>query len=178
MALLQRVRFAVALPIAQLFLAIGLNRWGLTEGCPMADTPCSPTATQICRAINAPAALLMLLADLFHRVDHAPPSVFGLPLGDLLFFSGVVLLWFIVGRAVDNRGHLGASAQVPMFAAVVFRALLLALGLLLFLMSLGPLFFRMSLNNSSGSIAAGILIMLWSAALVGTSALWFWKRAR
>lgn len=85
--------------------------------------------------LNAPARLFEVLCEEtlpIYRIDHAPPTLLRIGVGQLLFFTGVVMLWFSVGLFFDRR----RACRIPHTATSVWRILgtlsLLGLAILLF----------------------------------------------
>jgi hypothetical protein len=177
-----KLRLSWILPLVQLPLAIFLLEWG-EHSAQSADvirmrydTLYFATPTLICGGINAPARFLAATSRLFDRVDHAQPTIAGLTLDYVFFMIGVLILWYLVGRALDNR-QLGRSAWS-------ITKLLLAGGPLALL---GSLFFYNGLqgfltpsrwNNQIGNIAQSLLFMLWSLVFLAVPALKIAQRLR
>src|SRR5579862_6774943 len=103
----------VQLPLAIFLLALGERSSHSAEVTRMHyDTPYLATPTLICKGINAPAGLLAITSGLFNRVDHAPPTIFGFTLDYVFFLIGVVILWCIVGSALDERQSAHESRAI------------------------------------------------------------------
>lgn len=94
----------------------------------------------------------------------APPPIRGFDLADLLFLSGVLVVWHLVGRALDAR-FFGTSASGQRNRPLYWlRFLSLAVGISLFGVALGPMRSQ-SFNNGIGHTAEVILVLTWPIAL-------------
>ena len=168
-----RVKFCWFLPLGQVALAILLLRWGehleiSTQQRMRYDTLYVSTPALLCGGINGPAQFVALLSHFFYRFDHAPPTVFGLDLERTFFFSGVVVLWFLVGRALDKRRL--SNAPPPAWSAsklVLVGAPLALMSALLLYVSVTGLLTPGRWNNEIGSILNSVLLLFCSLALLG-----------
>jgi len=173
-----KLRLSWILPLVQLPSAIFLLEWGEHSARSADvirmryDTLYAATPTLICGGINAPAKLLAATSRLFGRVDHEPPAIFGITLDYVFFLIGVVILWYVVGQALEDRQS--AHDWRPVWTTT---KLLLAGGPLALM---GSLFFYLSLqgflsperwNNLIGGVLQNILILLWSMVLLGVPSL-------
>jgi hypothetical protein len=172
-----RAKLAWILPGVQLPLALFLLQWGrhidaATQRQMRYDTLYVSTPALICDGVNAPARFLAAMSFFFDRVDHAPPTIFGLGLDYVFFLIGIVVLWFLVGRAVDNR----QSSRGPGLAWTSAKLVLVGGPLAL----MGSLYFYLSLqgflgprrwNNPIGDVLHNVLVLLWSLVLLGVPAL-------
>jgi hypothetical protein len=176
---MRKLKFAWILPPLQLFLAVSLLEWGSRVPAPKRfDSPWSPTVLLICNGINAPATPLKLLGVFFERVDHPPFTIFDVAVGDWFFAVGVIVVWHLVGRAVDRFTYADqwATARNTIWS-VAFEGFLLGYGVFLFLLALAPLK-GYNLNNPIGGIASGILFLVWSISLVVGSGIHLVRRFR
>ena len=74
----------------------------------------------------------------------------------------MILVWFFVGRAIDNRGEGRASARKMALGAKSFlRIVLMLLGVLLLLVGITPLLDNRGFTNPSGARAASVLWFVW-----------------
>jgi hypothetical protein len=177
-----KLRLSWILPLVQLPLAIFLLVWGnhSEQSADVIrmhfDTLYAATPTMICIGINAPARFFAATSRLFDRVDHAPPTIAGLTLDYVFFMIGIVILWYLVGRTLDNR-RLGRSAWS------ITKLLLIAGPLAL----LGSFFFYDALqgflrpgryNNQIGNISESLLFMMWSLVFLAVPALKVAQRLR
>ncbi len=197
-AICRRPRFAILLPVLVVSIAFPVRRWQdyVQARVPpkMSEYPIQTIPTFIYEGLNAPAVLFERFCVTYlpiYRVDHAPPSVLGVGAGDLLFFSGVGILWATVGALLDRRRNSKPEACHKMtLVKIVLVLFLLLVG--------GSLFYggfwaiRESLielytwHPRRGSparlylysqIAEGTLFILWSALFLVSSAVqiltWF-----
>jgi hypothetical protein len=105
------------------------------------------------------------------RIDHAPPTLFGIGAGQLLFFTGVVLLWSTVGLFLDRRR--GCQMR-PHTRTTVWRMLgtlfLLVFAMLLFGGGMFVIRLRPA-GNPVGDVLLGILCFGWSVVFAMASAI-------
>jgi len=177
---IMQVRLSWILPIVQLPLAIVMLEWGRhSEMQGRFDTLYFPTPALVCKGINAPATVLMAMAFFFDRVDHPPPTILGFTLDYPLFLIGIVILWYLAGRALDSWRFADESPLTWTWSRLVLVGGPLAL--------LGTLFFYESLqgfldswrwNNRTGNMVHSVLVLLWSTVLIGTPALKLAERLR
>jgi len=140
------------------------------------DTLYFATPTLICGGINAPARFLAATSRLFDRVDHAQPTIAGLTLDYVFFMIGVLILWYLVGRALDNR-QLGRSAW-SITKQLLAGGPLALLGSLFFYNGLQGFLTPSRWNNQIGNIAQSLLFMLWSLVFLAVPALKIAQRLR
>jgi hypothetical protein len=127
---LPKLKLAVALPLGHLLLAAGLFQWAYrVEGPMYVSAP-----RLICRGLNAPAQLFGIIGAVLWTPDWdlLPHSMLGFDSGDLVFLVGVILVWWLVGRSLDQRAkptrplHIGQALLtfLPLLtvAAVLFIA--------------------------------------------------------
>lgn len=143
-----RLRLRVGLPVAQLLtgiLAFYLDHqfsWVFFsdyEGPPTHRTLVFAEqdllAKVLCMGISAPALLFCFIGTLptESRLYTQPLSVVGFNLGEILFFLGVVVLWYFIGRAIE-RHWLSKSPNHKGLTILDFCALLslMVWGLVLF----------------------------------------------
>ncbi len=175
-----QMRLSWILPIVQLPLAIVMLEWGRHSGMQSRfDTLYFPTPALLCRGINAPATVLMAIAFFFDRVDHDRPTILGATLDYPLFLIGVVVLWYLVGRALDSRRFADKSPLAWTWPRLVLVGGPLALlGALFLYEGVQGLFTPWRWNNYWGNIAESVLTTLWSFVLIGTPALKLAQRFR
>lgn len=127
-----RLRFAIILPIVLLCCAFPVARWEhYVQGQmpPKREYPYQATPTLIYKGINAPALFFETLCIThlpIYRVNHEPPSFLGVGIQDLLFLTGVAVLWWIIGLMLDRRRGSNARLERKMTA---FRVLLNSLAI-------------------------------------------------
>src|SRR6266550_24120 len=102
---MRRIKLAWLLPLAQLVLAIILLSWA--RHCPhppvRIDSPWAPTAERLVEGINLPAARIVEMAlDVFPWTSTDGPGIGRFHFVDWMFICGVVGLWYLVGRKLDN----------------------------------------------------------------------------
>lgn len=160
---MRQLRFAVVLPILQFLTAGGLLEWGHRVPPPKGlDTLYMPTVTLICFGINAPA---VLFKSPWYVLPRTSLSILGFGAEELSFLLGVVLVWYLLGRELDQRES--QKALLPVTAlSFFFNILLIVFGMVLFLLGLAAIF-RHPGGNSSGGIIAGTLFLIWSLAIDG-----------
>jgi hypothetical protein len=98
------------------------------------------------------------------RVDRRPPSILGFGAGDLFFLAGVVLLWYLVGRALDRRksppqGRMKISQMLLNLFVIVW-------GVCLFFFGLPAFQSPWRYSNRVGNLAGGILFSIWLLVLI------------
>jgi hypothetical protein len=167
---LNKVKFSLVLPSAQLALALAMLEWARRVVAPQRwDTFYWPTPALVCYGINGPAIFFKLLVFPFTRGQPFWPlvSVFSYGLEDLSFFVGVVVLWFFVGRALDRmmsveelpeRRLIGLGGLPYVFVEF--------LGMALFLLGIQGLRTPGRWNNYSGNLTESILFLAWSIILI------------
>ena len=92
---LVRLRLALALPAAQVIIAGVLESYS-----PPPDFEAPPLVTQICWGVNAPALFVRGFGTKI--LDSILPDGNTIPVFEICFLAGVVLVWFLVGRALDR----------------------------------------------------------------------------
>jgi hypothetical protein len=120
-----------------------------------------PTVTLICFGINAPA---VLFKSPWYVVPKTSLSILGFGAEELSFLLGVAVVWYLVGRWLDQREP---RAALPITArSFIYSILLIAFGVVLFFLGLAAIF-RHPGGNSFGGIVAGTLSLVWSLAIIG-----------
>ncbi len=171
---MSKLRFAVIFPILMLFIAFSVARWQRyvdSQSPPKHEYPTLSKVTSLYRGVNAPAMLFEGLCMTFlpiDRLNHPPSSFLGIPARQLLFFSGVVVLWSIVGQTFDRRKdktHLHTETSLWKFV----RSLsVLAFAIVLFFGGVSSIRGRESINPI-GDMLQGILCIGWSLSLAAAS---------
>jgi hypothetical protein len=114
-----------------------------------------------------------------YRVDHAPPSLLGVGIPDILFLTGVAVQWCTVGVLLDRRLASKVPVQLEMTTGkVVLRLLLIVFGAVLFYAGLIPIKSSRHATNPLGGVIEGTLFLAWSVALVVPSGLALLKGIR
>jgi len=157
---MRKMRLALVLPIIHFVAAATLLQWAYRVPVPHGSGFYVPTVRLICEGLNAPALPFKALAVFSPNAS----SVHGLPTPDVVFLVGVLLVWCIVGRALDQRWESQAAAQPTTAIALFAYALLLILsGILLFLglYGLGP-----GRPNVADPPVRAFLTLMWSGGLI------------
>lgn len=144
-----KVRLRVALPVTQLLIGIvafyANHQFSWVF---FSDYKGPPThrafvlaklalfAKVFCMGVSAPALLFWFFGAFAaeSRPDTQPLSVVGFNMGEILFFLGVVVLWFSIGRAIErywsckpsNHRELSISERCVLILLMVWGVLLLA----------------------------------------------------
>jgi hypothetical protein len=173
------LRLSLVLPIAQVALAICLlgpsdqpgvqQRW---------DTLYSPTARLICAGINAPATILIGFARMFDRVDHPRPTMFGLSLEFVFFLLGIGLLWYFVGKFLDQRLIPNRPRLWSRNEFIFIGGALAVYGLVLLSLGLQGLLTPWQWNNYWGNAVHASLLVIWAGALLAIPAVEFVRQRR
>lgn len=163
-----KLRLAVIFPILIVCLDFPVALWQRHVDAlqpPKHEYPVVSAVGLAYRGLNAPAVVFegLCVATLpIYRIDHAPPALFGIGAGQLLFFTGVVLLWFTVGLFLDRRRSSQMHPQSPTTIwRVLGTLLLLTFAILLFG---GGVFVMKHLPRSDavGDVLQGVLCLAWS----------------
>lgn len=160
---MRRLRFVFLLPIAQLVVALLLLQWGHRILPPRGlDTIYLPTPTLVCIGINAPA-LLFKVGDFLKPQTWKYTSIRGFSLDEFWFLAGVLVIWFLIGLALDAHRLRGAStprngkgSAIASIAMLIVAALLLILGL----EHIHPYEW-----NNPASPVVGIFFIVWSLVI-------------
>jgi hypothetical protein len=112
------------LPITQVLIAWVLLLWADQTPVP---PPNFPPAWLICKTLNAPAMLLMTAFG--GNWYFVPPVPF---VGRGLFLMSVAAVWYLVGRALDQRKAPRPARERPVATRLVVQSLFLTVGGLLF----------------------------------------------
>lgn len=119
---MRKLRLAIVLPIIQVVVASLLLLWADRAAIP---PPNFSVAWLLCRSLNAPVMLLMILFG--GNWNFVPQIPF---VGRAFFLITVGFVWYLVGRALDRRG--AKPAREPRIVTVLaVRSLVLVTGLLL-----------------------------------------------
>lgn len=168
---MQKLRWSWALPIIQLAVAVTLVQYSYHAPLPPGVDLSVPPAWTICRGIDAPAILFRTFGHYVIRIgtrspeEGAPEKILGFYTDDWLFLAGVVLVWYLVGRALQRRWRARETrAAQNVIAALVSYSLQVASGVLLLFMGVHDLQYP----NSSYSDAAAFLILSWALILMTT----------
>ena len=121
-----------------------------------------------CNAINAPALLFGAVGQLFWRKDHGPTQILGVALPVLLFYAGIVVVWYFVGRWLDECISPARHEKKHIaWTGAIYKAFLVTLGVAIFLGGALPSLTNPGqFNNPVGNHVAAIFYLAWSVALV------------
>jgi hypothetical protein len=166
------LRLSLILPIAQVALAIFLlgpsDRPGVQQRW---DTLYGRTAKLVCAGINAPATIFIGFARMFDRVDHPQPTVFGLSLEFVFFLLGIGLLWYFVGRFLDQKLLPTDRPRVWSRNEFIFIGGAFAVyGLVLLSFGLQGFLTPWQWNNYWGNAAHAVLLVIWALVLLAIPA--------
>jgi len=170
----RKLKLAIVAPIAQLALAIALlilaHRTSAPD--PSESSYYVPTAALVCYGINAPAALIKgvgvsITAEFIDR----PLLAYGFGIEDGWFLGGVIIVWYLVGSALDRLRSAGGWQTLGKLSVrgIAVNLLLLLLGGYLFYFAVDALRVFGKWNNPVRNIAEGLLFLVWSVALILTS---------
>jgi hypothetical protein len=153
---MHKLKLAIFLPIIQFAIAVILLK--------QAGRPdfYVPTSKLICWGLNAPALLFRGQALWGPISVLVPGSIRGVDAGDLFFLLGVIVVWYLVGRALDRKRNLeNECGPIRPMAVVAHCFLLVVGGLLLYVGAalLGDVNYR-------GRPERGILTLLWAVSLL------------
>lgn len=163
---MHKLKLALVLPIIQLAIAATLLQWGYRAPVPRGSELYVPTVRLICRGLNAPALLFRMLnpIGLGPAFDWVPRSMLGFDTDDLFFLVGVIIVWCLVGRALDQRRTSTTAARSRMATVLIMCLLLMAVGGLLLWLALHDLQ-HPGYENLDPPVGA-FLTLMWSASLV------------
>ncbi len=169
---MRKLRLAFALPFIQSILAAILLQWRTQSGFYV------PTPRLVCWGLNAPALLFRTLNPI--RWGPAfwwlPRSILGFDTDDLFFMAGVIVLWYLVGHALDRRGVSATAGRRRTASCLLAYLLLLALGGVLLYGGLHLLRHKSS-DNPNDPVRA-VLVLIWSVGLLCVSGRGFAKAIR
>jgi len=166
---MSKLGYRMILPIAHVSLAVLLLGLGRQVHQPtQIGFPYSPTPTLVCKGISAPAALFSIAVGAvapFERLDHPPISFSGFAIDDVLFLFGVVILWYLVGLAIDRHRAQRQRERAHNALRIFIDLLLIGLAMVLLLVSFTPILAPKGLTNPTGARIAAILWLTWSLLL-------------
>jgi hypothetical protein len=159
-----KLRFRVVLPLAQLAMAVGLIWISRFEHGPRGAEYWAPKAWLFCRALNAPAILFSATESVLigaNETDWLPEFARNWDFGDAAFLVGVVVVWYLVGLALDKK-RMPNTPKRSLPTVVLSNALFFLLGGLL--VFAGWKDFTNPITEFARSCS--VLILLWAAALL------------
>jgi hypothetical protein len=174
---MRKLKLAGVLPIMQFVIAASLLQYGYRASVAHGTEFYVPTARLICLGLNAPAMLFMHLnpTSWGEAFDFLPRSVLGFDTDDLFFLLGVVVVWYFVGRAVDQRQFSRTAGKRRIMAPLTACPLLLALGGLLF--HWGQQNLKNPYDNPDPPFGA-VLMLAWAVSLIFFSGRWLVRTIR
>jgi hypothetical protein len=181
------IKLAWLLPLAQLVLAIFLLSWARHYPHPPVkiDSPWTSTAERLVEGINLPATRIVEMAlDVSPWTNTGVPGIGGFYFVDWMFICGVVGLWYLVGKKLDNYQSLKLDTKRgPLARTAVWDVLLALYGLYLLIpLLLHNVVFTNPKNgtggdaNFVGSFLFQSLWFTWSLLLI-SFATWEFVRA-
>jgi hypothetical protein len=136
---MSKLKYSLVLPIVQFPIALTLVLWYyiLSERQAAPILLFRPAVSFFCRGMNAPAWLIgglisevtrfLILFAASSRSDWSSPSNYRIPFSEMFFLASVLVLWFLVGRAIDQN----RLAQPPVGKKIRRGEILLNIFLLL-----------------------------------------------
>jgi hypothetical protein len=117
----RRLRWAIVLPLVQFVVAAIIQL-----------SPSWSPWRDICSGMNAPALLFravpLILAEWRPESPWLSWSILGVYVSDFFFMLGVIVVWLLVGRALDQGRTSRTSRSRGFAAALIVHPLLLVLG--------------------------------------------------
>jgi hypothetical protein len=158
---MQKLRLALVLPIIQFVVAAIL----LQSGDPHVPMYV-PTARLICWGLSAPALLFRALNPIGWgpTFERLPRSIVGVDTDDLFFLAGVIVVWYIAGRALDQRRTSKTAGRSGILTTSIVYPLLLVLGGVLLFGGLYDL--EHPSSNNPDHPVRGLLTLMWSVSLI------------
>jgi len=156
----RKLRFAILLPVIQVAIAIILLRLAGPPGFSY------PPTLLICWGVNAPAKLLAAaVSSLETGMGWELPGFPSIDVVDPIFFLGIIVVWFLVGFALDRRNSLRQQTEINIFDFPLHGSLAALGGLFLYLAMLD--FAEPSASNMGAHrFTHATLVLLWSASLI------------
>jgi hypothetical protein len=154
---MRTLKLALILPVAQVLIAWILLAWAdRTPVPPGLDYMYHPPAWLVCKGLNAPVMLLLFpVGGNWYNAPTVPI------VGRGLFLVFVAVIWNLVGRALDRRGHQKPGGEQTLATVLSVHSLILVVGAVLF---------YAGLNEMGGSIGGFVWTFLhvpWPLRLVG-----------
>jgi len=170
---MRKIKVALFLPVFHFLLAVILLRWAVlypAAPVPM-DTPYVPITRLVCWGISAPAERLRILSFLVpNRIDQKLLHATGFYSDTLIFLVGVVILWYLIGRAIDFHWFAKNPARTnSALRNTLLNWLMLVCGIYLFIVSVvnfnDPLRHPKD-ANLVGNVVEALLFFAWSIVLM------------
>jgi hypothetical protein len=154
---MRKLKLAIILPIMQVLVAAALLVWAdRTPSPPGIDYAYHPPAWLICKGLNAP--VMLLLAPFGGNWYNVPSVPF---FGRGLFLIFVAAIWYLVGRALDQRKAPNPPPGERRSATI--------LGVQALFLTTGGFLFYAGWNELSGPVTTNIgafLTLTWSVSLI------------
>jgi hypothetical protein len=177
---MRKLRLAFLLPTIQVLFAASLLQWAQRRPVPRGGELYVPTARLICFGLNAPALIFRFLNPIRWGSSFAwvPRATLGFDTDDIFFLVGVIVVWYLTGRALDQRQQPWRTAEGNRTSVrkILLYSILLAAGGALLVLGLQELGAHRA-NNPASSVE-GILTLTWSIALIFSSSYLLFRRAK
>jgi len=160
---MRSMKLAVVLPTFQFMVAAIL----LLPQYRTAATFHVTTDRLICLGLNAPALFFRLLDPIGWGPAFwgLPRSILGYDTDDCFFLMGVIVVWYLVGRALDHRRTSEVARRPRLVVVLTAYPFLLALGGLLFVLGVAG-FQEPQFSNFGHRPEREILTLMWSVSLI------------
>ena len=171
----RQLKFAIILPMLMACAFVVVVRWQRhldVQVLPKREYPFASSVTSAYLGLNAPAVLFEGICKAsfpIERLNQPPSSLFGIGVGQILFLTGVLALWFFVGLSLDRRN----GQRISSHSGTTFWTLLSTLGLLVAAtVLLGGAVFLIAhrpSGNNIGDVVQGIFWLGWSVLMAYVS---------
>jgi hypothetical protein len=153
---MRKLKLAIFLPIIQVLVAVVLLlKADRTIGPGGVDYYFFPPAWLICKGLNAPAMLLLVP---FGRSWYFVPQI---PIvGRALFLISVAVVWYFVGRALDQRRAPSRAREHRVATTLLLQFLLLVAGGILIYSGLNEL------RKPISTVVGVLLTFIWAVSLI------------
>ncbi len=165
---MRKLKLAIFLPIIQVLVAVVLLlQADRTHGPGGVDYHYFPPAWLICKGLNAPAMLLLVP---FGGTWYFVPPI--LIVGRALFLISVAIVWYFVGRLLDQRRAPSRAREHRIRTTLLLHFLLLVAG--------GVLFYEgfNELGAPISTVAGVLLTFAWATSLIFFSSVSLWRVIR
>src|SRR2546426_3106680 len=167
---MSKLKITFFLPLCQFAVAAVLLAWGHKVSDPVKlDTLYVPTVHFVCMGINAPLLPARPLIGLVTAtpVNHAPRSILGFGLDEILYLAAVFGLWYLVAIWFQTvRGRNESRLSRVVFSSRVWNVAVAVLGGLLLIVGIELLLPPDRFNNPLGSRVEATFIIAWACALL------------
>jgi hypothetical protein len=158
----RKLRISLLLPVLHYLASVTIFGWRFWP------RPVDATVT-LWFAVNAPAVLLLDVTKRIATAGGCPPPIgYGERAFELLFFIGGLLIWFLVGLAVDNCRR---PAMIDRPSTTALKTLV---RLFFVLCGVRLIFYSKSMilpeyagqRHPPSTLIAGFIVLLWSLVLI------------